>query len=254
MANATTPNSVPIPPAPGHSKFMNGIPLELRKMIYDLVLPGPRFVLFGPLRTLEEAWNEGLGEEKCYLWDQVSSRVTFPIGFWINKEWRKHNQESLKLSFSESLGQRPVYFNYKIDTLLLRDPYYDALYEHKDISLSGGFRYRSDEKKQLLETEKKLTFSKVRSIALREFSMGYLVGDMLEWFPNVEEVIFTELHLVNLDKFPQCQTTQFNEAWLRHYPEKAPPKLKFVDFVLDPQRPWPLEKVCQLSKGNFACC
>lgn len=200
---------------------------EVRIMIYKHVLPGPRFVPFGPLSSLYCA-DMDISVQST-VWDHVSDRAYLPLVSRLSKDARALTQGDLKLCFHEALKGRPLYFNDKIDTLLILEDYTDVFAAYGE---DDDDEVWSEEKKQRVDAEKQLIAEKVRSVA---FCGNMRIADVMEHivnaFPNIKEVWLADtIRANNYAIFPQTKMDAFVSGWQNHFSEKPLPKIKFLDI------------------------
>lgn len=250
--------------------LFNKLPTELRNNILDYVVPGPRFVPYGKMRTLEEVSNGRLEDELDHsiLWNFISERIHLPMILQVNKELRMYGQRKLtKIALNTS--DRPenegyVYFNFAIDTLLLRDTFEEAFERYRTTTRRKleFLAYVAAQKKLEVPTEEKPVsnnnvqdkpenknqeppedkdwIEKIKKVAYfsqQNEDMAGPVEGMKDWFPTAECVTFLQFGGSAHYDFRDLQTAieKCKSEWEEYEEDediKETPlsRIQFVDF------------------------
>jgi hypothetical protein len=116
--SSSTENSLP----PQFEKFLK-LPTEIRLMIWKYTLPGPRTIT---IMRKDVHWKQVLKRMMVEGYaDPVTGAVavtTVPAILHVSFEAREYAQKYYKLSFSDYLIYKPIYFNFNIDTLYFDGP------------------------------------------------------------------------------------------------------------------------------------
>jgi hypothetical protein len=107
---------------PKFDKFLK-LPTELRLMIWEYSLPGPRTII---IMRKDVHWKQVLKRMAAEGYaEPVTGAVaitTVPAILHVSFEAREYAQNYYKLSFGDFLIYKPVYFNFDIDTLYFDGP------------------------------------------------------------------------------------------------------------------------------------
>jgi hypothetical protein len=203
---------VPQPDPTGEFIRFPKLPAELREEIWILSLPGPRDIMIRldpqDMRALDVS---DIKEDEHPYYRAKAYAGAVPAHLHVNQESRAVAKIYYELDFEKQTRGRPIYVDFKTDTICLLDD--KSFYAFYGRHLSRGWKNTKEDLKYMRATE-----AKIQSLIVMGRRIPWRWIEMGNWFHR-----FTNLHkLCYIGRAQNAEYHHYMERWFRRSLQGGP--------------------------------